>query len=156
MEDNNNQILLRKEQVELIERLAGLNVKAGLQPAMAKVLALLTVSDETELDFAQIQATLGLSKGATSQAINGLLLLKKIGFKNKIDERKRYFFSRIISWQDEVEETATNLRELAEVHQLVLEQRPEQTKVFNDSLHLMIRFLTQTSDELLSKLATFK
>lgn len=117
---------------------------------MAKVLALLTVSDETELDFAQIQATLGLSKGATSQAINGLLLLKKI------DERKRYFFSRIISWQDEVEETAANLRELAEVHQLVLEQRPEQTKVFNDSLHHMISFLKQTSDELLTKLATFK
>lgn len=123
---------------------------------MAKVLALLTVSDETELDFAQIQATLGLSKGATSQAINGLLLLKKIDFKNKIDERKRYFFSRIISWQDEVEETAANLRELAEVHQLVLEQRPEQTKVFNDSLHHMISFLKQTSDELLTKLATFK
>ncbi len=149
-------IILRAEQVTLIEKLTGLNIKSGLQPAMAKVLALLTVSDETELDFTQIQATLGLSKGATSQAINGLLLLKKIGYKNKIDERKRYFFSRIISWQDEVKETAAQLRDLAEVHQLVLNQRPVETKVFNESVYQMIRFLSQTSDELLIKLATFK
>ena len=80
-------IQLKPQQVELLEKLAVVNEKFGLQPAMAKVLALLTVSDEMELTFDQIQDTLSLSKGATSQAINGLLLLKKIDYKTRIGDR---------------------------------------------------------------------
>jgi hypothetical protein len=44
-----NKISLRKRQVELIEESAILHEKAGMQPAMAKIISLLYVSDETEL-----------------------------------------------------------------------------------------------------------
>ena len=64
-----NKLPLRKDQVELIEELAHVNEILGFQPAMAKILGLLTVCDETELTFDQIKYTLDLSKSAISQAL---------------------------------------------------------------------------------------
>lgn len=51
-------IKLTKEQVELVEQYAVFMEQTNLQPAMAKILALLNVADETELSFNQIQDTL--------------------------------------------------------------------------------------------------
>ena len=157
MESSSTQrIALRPHQINLLETLAGVNEKFGLQPAMAKVLALLTVSDETELTFDQIQESLSLSKGATSQAINGLLLLKKIEYKTRIGARKRYFFNRVISWQDLFTETLQRYAELQEVHQQVLNQRPLETVLFNQNIQEMIGFLSLLNREVPALFAQFK
>ena len=78
-----NKINLRKEQIQLIEKLAVMIEKGGLQPAMAKIIALLMVNDEPELTFDEIWETLGISKSAASQAINQLLKLIKLNTEQK-------------------------------------------------------------------------
>ena len=96
-----NKINLRKEQIQLIEKLAVIIEKNGLQPAMGKIIALLMVSDEPELTFDEIWETLGISKSAASQAINQLIAANKIEYRTKIGDRKRYFCSRVNSWQED-------------------------------------------------------
>jgi len=140
-------VQLREEQITLLEKLAVVNEKMGLQPAMAKVLALLTVSDDPELSFEQIMETLNLSKGATSQAINHLLLVNKIDYKTKIGDRKRYFYSKIFSWREGFLDQVTRMKQLAEIHKAVLAQRPQETKEQNQSIAELIEFLEYLAEE---------
>ena len=140
-------VQLREEQITLLEKLAVVNEKMGLQPAMAKVLALLTVSDDPELNFEQIMETLNLSKGATSQAINHLLLVNRIDYKTRIGDRKRYFYSKIIGWRENFLEQVTKLKQLAAIHKEVLEHRPPETKEYNQSISDLIDFLEYLAEE---------
>ena len=82
---------LTREQEELIERFGVIQEQSGFAPASARVNALLTVSDKTSLTFDEIRETLQLSKSATSNAINNLLVLGRIGYKTQLGDRKRYF-----------------------------------------------------------------
>ncbi|MGB7393051.1 MAG: MarR family transcriptional regulator, partial [Pricia sp.] len=88
-------IKLTKEQQELIEKFGVIQEGMGLNPASARVNALLTISDKLELTFDEIRETLKLSKSATSNAINFLLERENIGYKTKLGDRKRYFFSKL-------------------------------------------------------------
>lgn len=141
-------IILTDQQVTLLERLAVSYEKTGLQPAMAKILALLLVSDHNELSFEQIQATINLSKGATSQSINHLLLVKKIDYRTKIGDRKRYFFSKIISWRENFLEQINSVTELLNIHREVLASRTKETEEFNKSIQDLIDFLTYLTKEI--------
>ena len=62
-----------------------------MQPAAARILALLIVSDKEALIFDEIREILKLSKSATSNGINFLLSVKKIEYFTKSGDRKRYF-----------------------------------------------------------------
>src|ERR1700704_3094611 len=124
-------VSLTKQQIRLIEEYAVLLEKSGLQPASAKILALLHVSDETDLTFDQIRETLSISKSATSQALSFLLNTKKIEYKTKIGDRKRYFSSRIMRWQEEMLETLSSLSGIRDLYKRILAQRPAKTKEFN-------------------------
>lgn len=92
-------IKLTVKQKELVESFGVIQEHMGLTPAFARVNALLTICNETELTFDQIQETLNLSKSATSNAIQGLLALDRIGYKTKSGERKRYFYSKLDQWK---------------------------------------------------------
>ncbi|MCJ8163452.1 MarR family transcriptional regulator [Pontibacter sp. E15-1] len=143
-----NSIKLRVEQIELLEKLAVLLEKEGFQPAMAKVVALLLVSDQTELTFDQIQDTLSISKGATSQAINQLLSANKIEYKTKLGERKRYFCSRVMSWQEDVKADLNNISNFNNILKQILQQRPDHTKNFNQSMERLVQFMDYLNEEL--------
>ena len=78
---------LTEKQKELIESFGVIQKRMGLTPAFARVNALLTICDETELTFEQIQDGLNLSKSATSNALQGLLAIDRIGYKTKPGER---------------------------------------------------------------------
>jgi DNA-binding transcriptional regulator GbsR (MarR family) len=134
-------ITLKKEQVQLIEEYAVVLEKMGLQPAPSKILALLVVSDDTELTFDQIRDTLGISKSATSQAISMLLNAKKLHYKTRLGDRKRYFSTRVMSWQEEVLESLNNLSGLRDLYKKILAQRTAKTVTFNKHLKDQAAFM---------------
>jgi DNA-binding transcriptional regulator GbsR (MarR family) len=82
--------MLSKTQIELIEKI-GIYFEQGMQPAAARILALLIVTDEEAFSFDGIREALKLSKSATSNGINFLLSAKKIEYFTKSGDRKRYF-----------------------------------------------------------------
>jgi DNA-binding transcriptional regulator GbsR (MarR family) len=82
--------MLSKTQIELIEKI-GIYFEQGMQPAAARILALLIVSDDESYSFDNIRETLNLSKSATSNGINFLLSVRKIEYFTKSGDRKRYF-----------------------------------------------------------------
>ncbi len=82
--------MLSQKQKELIEKI-GIYFEEGMQPAAARILALLIVADQVSFSFDEIREILKLSKSATSNGINFLLNLKKIEYHTKPGDRKRYF-----------------------------------------------------------------
>lgn len=136
-------INLRKEQVGLIEELAHAQEMMGMQPAWAKILALLTVSDETELTFDEIKDTLGLSKSAVSQGLNQLSLMKRVTYKTKIGDRKRYFHLKFTDWKKHISEMFNAMENMIVVNKKVLANRSPKTTEFNKNLDELISFLTK-------------
>lgn len=134
-------IKLTQDQKQLIEKVGVFYEQSGLQPAPSRVIALLLVSDKTELTFDQIGSTLKISKSATSNAINLLLTTGKIDYITLSGDRKRYFRSRVSNWK---EETRKNLNAMLGFNNLlkeVLNQRPKSTKDFNANLAEVIQFM---------------
>lgn len=82
--------MLSEKQIELIEKI-GIYFEQAMQPAAARTLALLIVSDQEAHSFDSIREALNLSKSATSNAINFLINAKKIEYFTKSGDRKRYF-----------------------------------------------------------------
>lgn len=119
-----------------------------MQPAIAKILALLLVSDDPELTFDEIRETLGISKSAASMAINQLLTANKIEYKTRLGDRKRYFRSRIMSWKDDMKEQTEGLRSAIEVFQQIKDQRPAETVEFNENLRKLIAFMDFMVEEM--------
>ena len=136
-----DKIILTKQQVELIQELAHVHETMGLQPAMAKIMALLTVSDDVELTFDQIKDTLELSKSAISQALSQLLLIKRINYKTRIGDRKRYFHVMITDWQSHVREQFSGIGMLVAVNRKIVSKRSSKNKEFNRNLEEMTDFL---------------
>lgn len=82
--------MLSQKQIELVEKI-GIYFEQSMQPAAARILALLIVADQDTCSFDRIRESLNLSKSATSNGINFLLSVKKIEYITKSGERKRYF-----------------------------------------------------------------
>lgn len=151
-----NKISLSKEQVELIEELAHVNDTMGSQPAMSKIIALLTVSDELELTFDQIKDTLDLSKSAVSQALNQLLLTKKVSYKTKIGDRKRYFHIRVADWDAQIMEQFKGVAAMVSVNKKILAKRSAKTKDFNRDFGRMTDFLSLIHNQVIDLYNMYK
>jgi len=145
-----NKIILRKVQVELIEEVANVNERLGIQPAMSKILGLLAVSDETELTFDQIKDTLELSKSAVSQALNQLLISKKLSYKTKIGDRKRYFHIRVADWDTHILEQFEGVSSLINIYKKVIANRSPDTVEFNKNLAKMTDFLSLVHNQVIA------
>ena len=139
---------LRKEQVELIEELAHVHETLGIPPAMGKILALLTVNDAVELTFDQIKDTLDLSKSAVSQSLNQLQLLKKIGYKTRIGDRKRYFHIKVADWETQIMDQFSGVAALVNINKKILAKRSSKTKEFNKDLKNLTDFIELLYDEI--------
>lgn len=137
-----SKIVLREKQIGLIEELSHSYELSGMQPAMAKIVALLTISDELELTFEQIQDTLELSKSGTSQAINQLLSTRKIDYKTKLGDRKRYFHSRMLDWNEQLMEVFEGIVTIININKKILDERTSKTPEFNKRLEEMTEFLS--------------
>lgn len=131
---------LNDKQLALIEKL-GLFFESGLQPAPARIAALLLVSDRLELTFDEIREVLNLSKSATSNALNFLLSMERIEYITKPGDRKRYFRSNISDWKENMKTKFLEFEKVNALMREVLDQRPHSTKDFNQGLEEFINFL---------------
>lgn len=131
---------LNDKQLALIEKL-GLFFESGLQPAPARIAALLLVSDRLELTFDEIREVLNLSKSATSNALNFLLSMERIEYITKPGDRKRYFRSNLSDWKENMKTKFLEFEKVNALMQEVLDQRPHSTKDFNQGLEEFINFL---------------
>ena len=139
---------LTDKQRELIERLGVFHEQHGLPPAEARILSLLIISDETELTFDQIRELLNISKSATSTALNMLMMSQKVVYTTRPGDRKRYFASNIVNWE---ENASVGFRKMLGVNKLlheVLDQRTPATPEFNEALRNFIEFLEYMNAEL--------
>lgn len=148
LNDMTDQVTLSEKQKQLIERVGVQHEKAGFSPAAARVVALLLVSPVPELSFDQIRETLGLSKSATSNALNFLINTDKIDYITYTGDRKRYFKSKISSWRESMKDAIIKITGTAALMEEILEQRPDSTPEFNKSLSEVIDFMRYINQEL--------
>jgi len=132
---------LTEKQKELIESFGVVQEQMGLTPAASRVNALLTISDKTELTFDEIRETLKLSKSATSNAINSLLNLDRIGYKTIMGDRKRYFFSNLGQWKKSFRKDISNLDIYANVIKEIYNNRNKSTTDFNNQIKDLTKFI---------------
>lgn len=141
-------IQLTDKKLQLIEELGVLYEQSGMQPAAARILALLTVSDRYELSFEEIYETLNISKSAASNAINFLLNTDRLEYTTHPGERKRYFRCKVKSMKEGVQKSLAGMEAFNNILKQVLEQRSKETKEFNTSLTEVTQFLDFLQQEL--------
>lgn len=139
---------LNEQKLRLIEEMGVLQEQNGMQPAAARVFALLLVADKTELTFEEIYETLHLSKSAVSNALNFLLSTDRIEYLTRPGERRRYFHCKIKSLKDGVQRSLAGMEAFNILLKKVLDQRPVGTREFNASLEELTRFLDFLKEEL--------
>ena len=133
-------IELNDKKRKLIEELGVLHEGSGMQPAAARIMALLMISDEAELTFEEIYGTLNMSKSAVSNALNFLLSTDRIEYTTHSGERKRYFRVKLKSIRDGVTKFLEGMTIYNELLKRVLDSRPVRTREFNSNLEEMIQF----------------
>lgn len=150
------EVKLTDQQKELIESFGVIQESMGLSPAPARVNALLIVTNDVELTFDQIREALDLSKSATSNAINNLLMLERISYKTKPGDRKRYFYSKLSEWQNSFIESIERLTPYNEILKDILNNRTDETKEFNSKLEDFTEFLTYYQKESVKLIKNWK
>jgi DNA-binding transcriptional regulator GbsR (MarR family) len=134
------QIKLTDTKLQLVEEL-GVMYERSMQPAAARILALLMVSDSIELTFEEIYETLNISKSAASNSLNFLLSIGRIEYITRPGERKRYFRCKLQGLKDTIQKSLLDLSALSSLFKTVLAQRPPETKEFNANLEEITQFL---------------
>lgn len=134
------ELYLSEEQKQLIEELGVFHEQTGLQPAAARIISLLLVADRTELTFDEIREVLNFSKSATSNALNFLLSISRIEYITQPGDRKRFFRTRVGSWEKEVERHMQGILQGNSLFKKVLAQRTDATPEFNQKLQEIIDF----------------
>lgn len=140
-------VQLTQDQKELIERMGVFYEQHGVPPMEARIMSLLVVCDEPELTFDQIRELLGISKSTTSSALNMLLTTKRVVYRTKPGDRKRYFSSNIIQWQVGFTENFQKFFEVIKVMKEALAQRTSKTPEFNQQMAEFIEFTEYISVE---------
>jgi DNA-binding transcriptional regulator GbsR (MarR family) len=133
-------VQLTQEQKELIERMGVFHEQHGIPPMEGRIMSLLIVCDEPELTFDQIRELLGISKSATSSALNMLQLTKRVIYKTKPGDRKRYFTSNIAQWQSGFKDNFQKFFEVIKIMKEALNQRTPNTPEFNKQMAEFIEF----------------
>ena len=139
---------LSEKQRELIEEIGIYHENNGFQPAVARVMGLLLVSDKAELTFEEISETLNISKSATSNALNMLLNTGHIEYTTFSGDRKRYFRIKSSNWQEMFNKKMEDLGDLNNMLKRVLEVRKRENPVYDQKLNSFISFLDYLKTQL--------
>jgi DNA-binding transcriptional regulator GbsR (MarR family) len=142
-----DEIQLSDQQKELIERMGVFYEQHGIAPIEARIMSLLIICDIPELTFDQIRELLGISKSATSNALNVLLMTQRIIYKTRPGDRKRYFASNIVSWQESFSESFKKMLDVVLILKEALAQRTPETPQFNSQLAEFIAFIEYLNEE---------
>ncbi|HLP57098.1 MAG TPA: hypothetical protein VK151_18810 [Fluviicola sp.] len=141
-------IQLSEAQKDLIERCGVFFEQTGMPPAESRIMSLLVVCDELELTFDQVREVLMISKSATSNAINNLLMAQQITYRTRLGDRKRYFTSNILNWEENMVIELQKLFRITNLLKEVHAQRTPETVKFNNQLGSFIGFMEYLHDEL--------
>lgn len=133
--------MLTEKQKELIESFGVIQEQMGLSPAAARINSLLTVADSSELTFDEIKNALNLSKSATSNALNYLLSLNRIGYKTKPGDRKRYFYSKLDQWKVSFRENILGLNNYTQILGEIIKHHSVNNKEFYNKLKELNEFM---------------
>ncbi|WP_162052516.1 GbsR/MarR family transcriptional regulator [Pontibacter pamirensis] len=139
---------LSEKQRELIEEIGIYHENNGFQPAVARVMGLLLVSDKPELTFDEISETLNISKSATSNALNMLLNTGHIDYTTFSGDRKRYFRIRSSNWRELFNKKMEDLSGLNNLLKRVLEVRKRENPEYDVKLKDFIGFLDYLKQQL--------
>ena len=139
---------LSDKQRELIEEIGIYHENNGFQPAVARVVGLLLVSDKPELAFDEISEALNISKSATSNALNMLLNTGHIEYTTFSGDRKRYFKIKSSNWRDLFNKKMEDLSGLNDILKRVLEVRKRESPVYDVQLKSFISFLDYLKQQL--------
>jgi DNA-binding transcriptional regulator GbsR (MarR family) len=134
-------IELSSEQLEIIQKMSVFQVRAGMPPTESRILALLLVSDRTELTFDEIRETLNTSKSAVSTALNTLVLRNKVESITIPGDRKRYFKHQLKNWNSNAKDGLHKLLSVNELLKEILAVRTSKTEDFNQDLRNVISFI---------------
>ena len=140
-------VQLTQEQRELIERMGVFYEQHGIPPMEGRIMSLLIVCDEPELTFDQIRELLGISKSTTSSALNMLLLTQRVIYKTRPGDRKRYFTSNIVEWQESFTDSFQKFFGVIKIMKEALDQRTAKTPEFNRQMAEFIEFIEYLSIE---------
>jgi len=139
--------MLSKKQTDLIEEI-GIYFEQSMQPAAARILALLIVSDKDAYSFDEICSNLNLSKSATSNGINFLLSVKKIEYFTRSGERKRYFKWSPINTLNHFKEGIEQVLGLSNLFEKAIQQKKETDSTKTIKLIELTDFMNFLHEEL--------
>ncbi|WP_187262987.1 GbsR/MarR family transcriptional regulator [Pontibacter beigongshangensis] len=143
-----NTLALTERQKELVEKIGIFHEQSGMQPAAARVMGLLFVADKRELTFDDITEVLGISKSATSNAINLLIQTDLIDYTTFSGDRKRYFRLKITNWREGLARKINHMTSMNTLFREVLEARKETGAAEDEKLEELIDFLNYVNQEL--------
>lgn len=139
---------LSEKQRELIEQIGIYHENNGFQPAVARVVGLLLVSDKPELTFEEISEALNISKSATSNALNMLLNTGHIEYTTFSGDRKRYFRIKSSNWRELFVKKMEDLSHLNSLFKQVLEVRKRENPIYDAKLNDFISFLDYMKEQM--------
>ena len=139
--------MLSKKQTDLIEEI-GIYFEQSMQPAAARILALLIVSDQDAYSFDEICSTLNLSKSATSNGINFLLSVKRIEYFTRSGERKRYFKWSPVNTLNHFKEGIEKVLGLSKLFEKAIQQKKETDSTKTIKLIELTDFMNFLHEEL--------
>ena len=141
-------MVLTEKQKVLIEKIGIATEKEGMQPAAARIIGLLYVSDNPELTFDEILGALRISKSAASNALNLLLQTNRIEYTTFSGDRKRYFRIKVTNWREGFAKKMEDMTSFSLLLKEVLKERNPETKEFNEKLGELADFLTFVNNQL--------
>ncbi|TPE43108.1 MarR family transcriptional regulator [Pontibacter mangrovi] len=139
---------LTEKQQALIERIGIFQEKTGMQPVAGRIVGLLYVSDKPELTFDEIREVLGISKSATSNALNLLQHLNRLDYITYSGDRRRYFRLKLDRWRELVMQEIDSVTEFSATLQEVVAERTKETPEYNRDLLDLADFLKYLHREL--------
>ncbi|MCX2741199.1 GbsR/MarR family transcriptional regulator [Pontibacter anaerobius] len=139
---------LTEKQQALIERIGVFQEKTGMQPVAGRIIGLLYVSDKPELTFDEIREVLGISKSATSNALNLLQHLNRLDYITFSGDRKRYFRLKLDRWRELVLQEIDSITNFSDTLQEVVAERTKSTPEYNRNILDVADFLKYLHKEL--------
>lgn len=149
-------MVLTEKQKELVEKIGIVTEREGMQPAAARIVALLYVADNPELTFEEILSALRISKSAASNALNLLLQTGRIEYTTFSGDRKRYFRLKIANWREGFSKKMEEMTSFSQLLVEVLKERNSETKEFNKNLAELADFMTYVNNQLPGLLANWE
>jgi DNA-binding transcriptional regulator GbsR (MarR family) len=134
---------LTEPQRDLVERIGVLHDQMGLRPAAGRVLGMLIVAEEGELTFDELRDELGLSKSATSTALQMLQDVGSVTYRTRPGDRRRYFRKNVEDWEARFIERTMHF---LEIRHLLAEAITARGAGTDEALERMVGFLDRLAE----------